>query len=54
MAAARHAAHLDGGVGFPGGEGLQARREGMELQSRGKTRSEAPFRVNIIKNFKIN
>lgn len=34
VAAARHAAHFDAGVGFPRGESLQTRREGMELQIR--------------------
>lgn len=36
VAAARHAAHFDAGVGFPRGESLQPRREGMELQVRGQ------------------
>lgn len=31
MATTRHAAHLDGSVGCPRGEGLQARRQSMEL-----------------------
>lgn len=31
VATTRHAAHLDGRVGCPRGEGLQARRQGMEL-----------------------
>lgn len=30
-----HAAHLDGSVGFPRGEGLQSSRQGMELRVRG-------------------
>lgn len=31
MAATCHAAHLNARVGHPGGKGLQARREGMQL-----------------------
>ncbi|TNN69505.1 hypothetical protein EYF80_020339 [Liparis tanakae] len=32
VAATRHAAHLDGRVGCPCGEGLQTRGQGVELE----------------------